>query len=331
MSLGAAPRLLAVALAATLVTALLARLAPRFGWTDGPLVARKVQRRPVPAVGGAALFLVLACSPAPPWEPFGAELWGPWIPGRAWRAATLALLLAAGVWDDRARLPAGRKALAQCLALLPLALGAWQGNGPGAALLLLAVGFLALNALNTFDNADGALASLCALGFAWVAPFASAACLGFLPLNLDAARRRNRASGAPSAYLGDAGANLLAFLVLMSPRSAGLLVLPALDLARLALVRWHSGSRPWIGDRRHLAHRLSARGLSPPVVVLVQCAVAAPACTLVRRALALGDAWLAGLGVAVSAALYVLALCVSRARPGRSSDTIPCSPRAGSE
>jgi UDP-N-acetylmuramyl pentapeptide phosphotransferase/UDP-N-acetylglucosamine-1-phosphate transferase len=327
----AAAHLAAVLLASAAATWILARLAPRLGWTDAPRGAeagRKRQLRPVPAVGGAAILLALVAAGARPWVPAGDELWGRWLPAPSWCFASLLLVFAAGTWDDRVALGPGRKACAQVLALAPLALGAGLEHGPTGALTLLVAGLVALNLLNTFDNADGALAGLCALGFAGPLSFASAACLGFLPFNLDAGRTRNRASGAPSAYLGDSGAFVLAFLVLLAPRSAGVLVLPALDLARLALVRWRSGSRPWIGDRRHLAHRLEARGLPRPVVAATLCLLAAPACVLVALTLGGGDPRMAILGMVLSTALFALALRLAPALPAAAP---PCPSEGGSE
>jgi cytidyltransferase-like protein len=309
VSAGGSARFVGVALAAALATLALARLARRIGWTDaaqGPDAARKLQLRPVPAVGGAALLLALACAGESPWSAAEAALWNDGLPAPAWRWAALALVFGVGLWDDRARLAPGAKALAQLAALAPLALGAGLAGRWSSALWLLALGFLALNALNTFDNADGCLASLCALGFAPVAPLVTAASLGFLPLNLDAARHPERR--APSAYLGDSGAFVLGFLVLVNPGAAGVLVLPLLDLARLSVARVRAGSRPWLGDRRHLAHRLAARGLGAPAVALLQCAIAAPACLLVARA----DTRLALAGCAATAVAFA---CALRAAP----------------
>ena len=260
MNLEFGVRFLCVAAAASVATVLLSRVAPRLGWTDAPEgaeAARKLQRSAVPCVGGAALLLALACGGT---QVFAsqAELWGRWLPELGWRLATLLGVFAVGAWDDRAGLAPAPKALAQLAALAPLAVGAAGEHGAGPALLLLFVGFVALNLLNTFDNADGALAGLCALGFALTTPLVSAACLGFLPFNLDAARRGE--SRAPSAYLGDSGAFVLAGLVLLQPRAAGLLLVPALDLARLSVLRLRGGSRPWLGHHRcrpYVHHQLS--------------------------------------------------------------------------
>lgn len=323
MSAELALRCLLVAGAAALATALLARLAPALAWTDasrGREASRKRQRRPVPAVGGVALLLALAPFPSAwlggaPLDPAEPALWGPWLPSIGWRLATLLACTAVGTWDDRAALGPGRKALAQLAGLAPIACGAALEHGPAAASGLLVLGLVALNVLNTFDNADGALTGLCALAFAPAQPLVSAACVGFLPFNLDAARARNRASGAPTAYLGDAGAFLLGVLVLLAPRSAGVLVLPTLDLLRLAVLRWRAGSRPWIGDRRHLAHRLEGRGLARPVIAGLLCGIAAPASLLVARAAGSGEPLPALVGVLATTGLFALAL---RAAPARS-------------
>jgi UDP-GlcNAc:undecaprenyl-phosphate GlcNAc-1-phosphate transferase len=309
MNLESSARFLCVAAAAAVATALLARLAPKLGWTDAPEgaeAARKLQRCAVPCVGGAALLLALGCAGAEFLAPPPAELWGPWLPAAGWRLATLVGVFAVGAWDDRAGLAPGPKALAQLAALTPLVFGVARERGLGAGLVLLLGGVAALNLLNTFDNADGALTSLCALGFALTAPLVSAACLGFLPFNMDAARHGE--GRAPSAYLGDSGAFVLAGLVLLEPLACGVLVLPALDLARLSVLRLRAGSRPWLGDRRHLAHRLAARGLSPAAVAVLQCLIAAPACVFGARALQHAEPWSALAGFGATLGAFVLAL-----------------------
>lgn len=311
-----------VALASLVATGLFARLAPRVGWTDAPRgddAARKRQRRAVPAVGGLALALVLL--------PGGALLeaspvaWGAVLPGEGVRALVLAAVLVVGALDDRRPLAPGPKSLAQLAALAPLAVAS---EHPGAGLALLALGFLALNVLNTFDNADGALALTSALGFAAVSLPVSAALLGFLPLNLDAARAANRASRAPTAYLGDAGAFLLATLVLWRPEAAGILWLPFLDLARLTWVRWRAGSRPWLGDRRHLAHRLEARGVSRPATAVLLAAIGLPAMLAVPAASATGRPDLCAAGLGLTALLFGVALW-------RAPDPVPCPEGRASE
>jgi UDP-GlcNAc:undecaprenyl-phosphate GlcNAc-1-phosphate transferase len=306
---GAAAHLALVAGLSGALAIVLARLARRARLGDEPRgaeAARKRQRRAVPCVGGLAILGALVLAPGVPWRPEG------WAPlGRLWPATpvvvvSLVAALAVGLWDDHRPLGPASKAITTLLALAPmgLAMGLRSGTPSGWT---LAVGWTlgawsAAHVLNTWDNADGALVGLALLGFLPVLPGVSAACAGFLPLNLDAQRPANRAARAPTAYLGDGGSFALGFLVAASPQAWGIVWLPALDLLRLAVVRWSGGSRPWIGDRRHLAHRLEARGLGRPQVALVLVALSAPATLGVPAALSLGS------GAAVALALAVTAL-----------------------
>lgn len=280
----------AAAAAGTLALALVARRARLGDAPRGAEAARKRQRRAVPCVGGLAILAALTLAPSAPWRPEAwpalASLW----PATPVVVATLTLVLAVGLLDDHRPLGPAAKALATLLAFAPMgvamgvqgsAAGDWA-IGLGWTLWACAVAHV----LNTWDNADGALAGLVGLGAAPVVPALAAACAGFLPFNLDAARRANRATRAPTAYLGDGGSFALGFLVAASPQAWGLVWLPALDLARLSVLRWASGSRPWIGDRRHLAHRLETRGLGRVAVAVVLALVAAPAALGVPAALA---------------------------------------------
>jgi len=241
------------------LTGLLVWRAPQLGLYDRPESApeRKLQRGPVPRIGGILIALGLV----------GLGLAKEWSP-----ATPLALGAAFGVGlaDDLSPrgLPRGLK-----FALEGLACALFALEAPGSGLLAFTLAALALASANTFDNADGALASL---GCAALAPSLAALLGGFLPWNLFLRRDASR----PLAYLGDSGSHLLAFLLLADPRSALILVLPLLDLLRLSWVRWRAGSRPWIGDRRHLAHRLQARGLRPIPVAVILLLIAAPASLL---------------------------------------------------
>ena len=167
--------------------------------------------------------------------------------------------------DDlwRGGLAPGPKLLSQIVAAVLFARSGYFGDGmlafAGGTLLAVA----AMNAANTFDNADGALTTLATLGFALTEPLACAPLLGFLPFNIGLRR------GAARAYLGDGASQLLGLALLLHPWSAGLLFVPAFDLARLSWLRWSAGGRPWIGDRRHLAHRFEACGFNPVQVLVL--------------------------------------------------------------
>lgn len=284
---------------AFLACELLARRAPRLGWLDVPGGdgGRKLQPEPVPPVGGAAILAGWLAAAAVAVVLAGALPGGarallpaehPLLAGagagatRAGAALALGAAFLVGTLDDlrRGGLGPGAKLAGQLLAGACLALPAWLVAGAGAApgpasiLLCALAGAVALNALNTFDNADGAAPGVSALGLlAAGAPIPGAAVLGILPANL---LRGGRAGGAPRAYLGDGGSHLLGMALLVVPGAWPALGLPLLDLARVALERLRAGIAPWRGDRRHLAHRLARLGLGPRATAGLLWAAASP-------------------------------------------------------
>jgi UDP-GlcNAc:undecaprenyl-phosphate GlcNAc-1-phosphate transferase len=284
----------------------LAHLAERIGWVDDGSDApeRKPQARPVPAVGGVAIacgcalavvsYRVSATAPFAWIDPAAGDGWR-WGRLDARSAGIPLALLAAfavGLCDDvRARgLAPVWKLVGQALAAACVAAAAASG---GSSSLEIAVWFVATiaaqNALNTFDNADGAAGSVALLGFAGLALGASdartarvvaASLCGFLPFNLWFRRApissSSRSGSVPIAYLGDAGAHVLGVLLLLHPQTRLALLLPLVDLVRVVFVRAKLGIAPWIGDRRHLSHRMQARGWSPTLVAFALCIIAAP-------------------------------------------------------
>jgi UDP-GlcNAc:undecaprenyl-phosphate GlcNAc-1-phosphate transferase len=46
-----------------------------------------------------------------------------------------------------------------------------------------------------------------------------------------------------------------------------LLGLPLLDTLSVIVLRWRARHPPWVGDRRHLSHRLVRRGMQPATAV----------------------------------------------------------------
>ncbi len=244
--------LLASLVVSACVTPLAIRLALAAGWIDrwegNP--ERKPRRAAIPLVGGFSLAAGLAA---------GGEEW-------PWGALLLALLL--GSIDDRLPrgLPVGWKLAGQALVALLLALLHPSGSLPGAfgpaETFLLAL--VAMNAVNTWDNADGAAAGLAWAAGQWggSAGLAGAA-LGFLPWNLAPSK------GVPRAYLGDGGSHLIGVAIAARPQMAWVLLLPLLDLLRLSILRFLAGDPPWRGDRRHLAHRLQAAGMPPWALALL--------------------------------------------------------------
>ena len=271
-------------------------MAERFSIIDAP-GERKVHQAPVPTVGGIA-FALGACA---------SILW--WVPiDRATSSVLLGglIILGFGVWDDRANLGYRVKLLGQLAAalavifiggirfesipfLLDAELPMWIGI-PVTALFLVAVS----NAVNLTDGLDGlagGLSFLTLCGIAYLAylsnnstvlllsvPFLGGV-LGFLRYNTYPAR----------IFMGDGGSQLLGFImgvlaILLTGSTSGpfspvlslfLLGLPFLDTLGVATQRLAEGRSPFIGDRRHLHHKLMTVGLSHSVAVMAIYAIQA--------------------------------------------------------
>jgi UDP-GlcNAc:undecaprenyl-phosphate GlcNAc-1-phosphate transferase len=297
----------------------LARRSARFAPRDAP-GGRKLHGQPIPLVGGVALLIGTAA--------------GAWVIGRlrgrleldsSERRLLLAPLLcfAVGLYDDfrGKRLSALMKAAGTAVALLvarPL-VTPWLEWLPWVP-----VAFVAVHAMNTIDHANGIAGLVAAIGglavaaaAAWhgwstvrfqdlVALAVAGAAVGFLFLNFPRAR----------VFLGDSGTLLLGgalAALLLERRRPELLLLaavPIADLASVAFLRIRAGARPWVGDRRHVTHRLVARGVGETKAVLLLAAV--QACCSAAAAVALAQpeeptfAWTLTIGVIAALALGML-------------------------
>ncbi len=280
-------------------------VAPRVGLVDNP-GGRKNHKAPTPLGGGVAIWftigvvLVLGAlvlrfgGPMLPPE-VAIHVKGAWARGQEllliFGLATAIMIL--GLLDDRFRL--GWKprilvqfALASIFVLSGDRLTIFQTGGIVAASLMKVVTVLWIvgltNSFNFLDNMDGLAASvgLIAASLFVVAQvtveslFVPAVLLvligalaGFLLHNRPPAR----------LFMGDAGSNLLGFLLGVltvagtftrsrySPFGvlAPLLVMavPLYDTASVILIRLREGRSPFQPDRCHLSHRLVDRGLTP--------------------------------------------------------------------
>lgn len=324
--------LLVAPFVATSIAALFATaLAHRVRWVDGGAGAHKIEGNAWPLSGGAAVTAGLIVA----WAL--VEAWGrehaTFAPGRAlavllgeplgrdvtlWPFGAVATAFAVGAIDDG--LEDGLGALpklfgqASCGFVLgaPILIAApHEFESYLAVAALVAGAVVALNAVNTFDNADGAALGLAALALAPTAGPLAAATLGFAPFNL----RRDRAGAwRRKAILGDAGSHVLGVLILFTPASWPVLALPLADLARVSLERVRLGLAPWRGDRRHLAHRLEPLGWAPWRVALALVVVAAPS----ALGAASGRAEFAALGVVVTLAAFAVAVRRAPAAPAGS-------------
>ena len=258
-------------------------LAGRFHMMDQP-GERKVHDIPIPKVGGIAFGL----------GAFASLLW--WLPKDRVTVSLLlggVIILAFGLWDDRANLNYRIKLLGQIVAalavtivggiqfesipFLPTAeLPAWMGI-PITVLFLVA----ASNAVNLSDGLDGlagglSFLTLCGIGYlAYLSdnttvllltiPFLGGL-LGFLRYNTYPAR----------IFMGDSGSQLLGLtmgmlVILLTDSNRGpyspalalfLLGLPFLDTIGVAGQRLAEGRSPFVGDRTHFHHKLMRAGLS---------------------------------------------------------------------
>ncbi len=263
-----APFLLAglLSLALTPLTILLAR---RLGVLDVP-GPRSMHQRPVPRLGGAAVFAAASAA---------AALYGPRDLASLSLGASGALVYALGAWDDARPLSPGLRLAVQAAAAA-LAVGgglrpAWPGGLPGALLAWLWLIGMA-NAYNFLDGIDGLAAGLgVAGGLALGGPAGLAlagACAGFLPYNWRPAR----------VFLGDGGATFLGFwlggLGLLAVRGGPaswppvllVFVLPLADMAWTTARRRRAGLIDGVGSwlayagKDHVHHVLVERGLSVP-------------------------------------------------------------------
>ncbi|EFI34231.1 Glycosyl transferase, family 4, conserved region [Desulfonatronospira thiodismutans ASO3-1] len=285
-------------LMALFLTPLFDRAAWRLGLTDSP-GGRKSHARCVSRAGGlamaGALFFTLTL----------LLKWNSQL-GAYWAGA--AVIISAGVADDKFRLSSRVKFAAQALAVTAFVyLGGMQlhnlgdilGFGPiepGWAAPLLTVFAMVgvINAFNMSDGLDGLAAGLAGIACLFFIPFAYAqeswiylliltglfgTLLGFLRYNVHPAR----------LFMGDSGSMFLGFtlaaaaVVLTQGEITGvqeyepvtaliILSLPIWDTLYVMTRRLVNGNNPFKPDRLHLHHRLMDLGISHNVTVsLVYC------------------------------------------------------------
>src|SRR6195256_2423771 len=287
------------------------------GWTSTPSLDRHVHTRPIPRLGGVAIFLTLWCMVlVAHWLPghFGTnELIFPHLTIKILGPATIIFLL--GLADDFCGVNAYVK-----FAVEAGAAGLLFCNGFGISHLSLLAGYPHLgwlvglpltilwvlwitNAFNLIDGLDGLAAGSalfstlvnCVLavlfhneGILILTLVLAGAIAGFLRYNFNPA----------SVFLGDCGSLLIGFLLgcfgaLWSEKSVTLVALtvpilavsiPLADVA-LSIARRFVRNRPiFQGDRGHIHHKLLDRGFSPKGAVLMiygLCGLAAGASLLV--------------------------------------------------
>ena len=260
-------------------------LAPRMGVMDNP-AARKIHHRPVPRMGGVAIYLAvivaaLILGERRNFDEFGAILIG---------ATGISFM---GLIDDRWGLRPLVKLLGQTLAgLLLYASGIYIGTFNDPILNLVAtvfwVGYIT-NAVNFLDNMDGlagGISAIVAAFFALMCAFSRqylvgalsiavlGACLGFLFYNLNPA----------SIFMGDSGALFLGFILaaigikLRFPDNVEFVTwmvpvlvmgLPIFDTTLVIISRLRRRLNPaTTPGKDHISHRLVAAGMTNREAVL---------------------------------------------------------------
>ena len=261
------------------------RLAARAGFIDHP-DARRVHKRPVPRLGGAAIYLAVIVAAL--------------ILGRQYNFAQFGSILVGatgisfmGLIDDRWGLRPLVKLVGQILAgLLLYASGIYVGTFHHPVLNLITtvlwIGYIT-NAINLLDNMDGLAGGVSAIAAAFFALMCSfsgqylvgalsvavlAACLGFLFYNLNPA----------SIFMGDSGALFLGFVLaaigikLRFPDNVTFVTwmvpvlvmgLPIFDTTLVIISRLRRRLNPTTTPGTdHTSHRLVAAGLTHREAVL---------------------------------------------------------------
>ena len=268
---------------------ILARLAPRLGLMDIPDTGRKQHGRPIPVVGGLAIWTGMTATYA---------LTGDSFPWPLWVALTGMGLV--GLVDDWIELTAFPKLILQILVALFLWFSGTRITlfipSHSISLLLTLLWFVwVANAMNYMDNSNGLCAGVGAITLAGIALFLCmsgdavaqhlshtsfvvvGALAGFLLWNFPRGR----------IFLGDCGSHLIGAAIAVflmqttfthvsqgqSPwtiLAAPLFVIvPLVDFIQVTIDRWRRGQPIWHGDARHLSHRLVAWGLPSSLAVLV--------------------------------------------------------------
>ena len=271
-------------------------LAFRIGAIDIPKDKRRMHKKPIPRIGGLAIFIAFTATTLIFCEP-SAPLYSIWIGG--------AVIIVIGVLDDIFRLPAMVKFVVQIGAAFVAVINGVVidnisingnyilfGNWGVPITILWIVGLT--NAINLIDGLDGlacGVSAICStslffvillsgdLASAMIVAILASACVGFLPFNRNPAR----------IFMGDTGAlflgysmaiiaisgvfkihTLVSFVVPMS-----IFALPLLDTMIAFMRRLIHGKSPFSPDRGHLHHKLVDMGFDQKNAVRILYAITA--------------------------------------------------------
>ena len=270
--------------------------AHKVGAIDVPKDARRMHKKPIPRLGGLAIYGGFLCS---------ILIFGQLDETMLCVLLGAAIIVALGIFDDVLALGAKLKFVVQIVAAaIPVCIGDLQiglftnlnplSDTPFVHLGILAVPVTIIwivgitNAVNLIDGLDGlavGVSSIAAITMLAVAlltgnmPIAitmaalAGACIGFMPYNLNPAK----------IFMGDTGSTFLGFM-LSSISIYGLfkmyaiisfavpflvLGLPIFDICFAVIRRVSKGQSPMHADRGHVHHRLIDMGFSQKQAVAI--------------------------------------------------------------
>lgn len=293
--------LLVAAIVALITTPVVRSLAFKVGAVDVPKDSRRMHKRPIPRMGGLAIFFGFILSVLI-FLPLDDQLRGMLL------GSVMIVIL--GIFDDIYALPAKPKFLIQILSAL---VAVMMGNRvyflsninifssePYWELGWLSIPFSVFwivgitNAVNLIDGLDGLACGVSTISSTTLLVIAltvaepdvailmaalAGSCLGFLPYNLNPAK----------IFMGDTGSTFLGF-ILATVSIQGLfkfytiisfavpflmLGLPIFDTCFAILRRLAKGQSPMAPDRGHIHHRLIDMGFSQKQTVAVLYVVSA--------------------------------------------------------
>ncbi len=315
------------------VTPLAIKIAPKIGGIDIPKDNRRVHTKPVPRVGGIAIYCGVVAAVLL-FMPHSMKILGILIGGT--------IIFVLGLIDDLKALPAAVKLLGQIAAasvvfgfgiriefLSIFSFDKFDMNVVIAYLCTL-IWFIAItNTINLIDGMDGLAAGVVAIASCCIAYVAyihgtyhqvlpmmavAAACLGFLPWNFYPAK----------TFMGDCGSQFLGFMIgafsilglVKSATVVALLVpllvlgLPLFDTSYAIIRRLIRKQSIMEADKEHIHHSFLKSGMGQRRSVLCMygiCAIMGIAAVLLSRQL-----YLEGLGLFLIALGYIYVIITDR-------------------
>ncbi len=284
-----------------LLTPIMRKVAISVGAVDAPNLERKVQKEPIPYLGGVAIAIGVVVAS------YGALLVKDFTMEN-FRLASFVLVPAIvisimGLIDDLKGMQPWPRLMAQTFTGIVVAVILTATDTMGVAFGSTALNYIisviwivgVCNSINFFDNHDGGAAGTVAVISIFLffiafdrqqilvsalAIVTAGATAGFLLWNRTPAK----------IYMGDAGALFLGIIISvltirLSPGiipqeksfaiPALLMATPILDTTVAVISRLHRGISPFQGGRDHLSHRLMRVGLSRKVTAIALWALAA--------------------------------------------------------